>query len=212
MKYTLITIAVLITNIANAEIKLSWEAKDPKNVEWTRITTKAIEKNLSALDKAEDTEFFCSGYKTMEQDQKVWFWSELISSIAFYESGWSPASELTEASLGTDTVTGMIVVSQGLLQLSYGDTKWAKWCNFDWELDKNDTENPTILRPKNNLECGIGILSNQINKWGRITLQKHAYWSVLKWKHKYNKLDGISRMIKQRIPACREKIKVVLKN
>lgn len=210
MKYTLIVIAMLITNLANAEIKLSWESRDPKNREWTKITLQAVEKHLSSLDKADDTEFFCSGYKEMQDDQKIWFWSELVSAMAFYESGWNPNVELSEISLGLDPVTNLVVTSQGLLQLSYGDTKWAKWCQFDWESDKDGAENPTILRPKNNLECGIGILSNQINKWGKITLQKHAYWSVLKWKHKHNRLDGISKMIKNRIPSCREKTNIVV--
>ena len=202
MKYTVLVIAMLITKTVTAEPVLSWETKDIKNREWTRITLAAVEKQFNKLDKAEDIEQFCPQYKTLDKEKKITVWGELISAMAFYESGWRTNVELTEISLGTDQVTGMVVTSQGLLQLSYGDTKWATWCEFDWEADKKNVDNPTILRAKNNLECGIAILANQVSKHKLITLSgKHAYWSVLKKDSKWKKIDGISKMVK-RLSYC----------
>jgi hypothetical protein len=202
MKYTVLVIAMLITKTVTAEPLLSWETKNSKNIEWTKITLETAERYFSKLDKVEDMEQFCPQYKNLDKEKKILVWGELISAMAFYESGWRTNVELTEISLGTDSVTGMVVASQGLLQLSYGDTKWAKWCDFDWEADKKNPEDPTILRAKNNLECGIGILANQVNKHKQITLSgKHAYWSVLKKDSKWKKIDGIAKMVKK-LPYC----------
>ena len=202
MKYTIFAILMLTTKMVFAEPVLSWESRDSKNHEWTRITLATVEKHFEKLDKVEDMEQFCPKYKELEKDKKVVVWGELISAMAFYESGWRTNVELTEISLGTDSITGLVVQSQGLLQLSYGDTKWAKWCEFDWEADKKNSDSPTILRPKNNLECGIGILANQVSRWNKIVLEgKHAYWSVLKRDSRWKKIDGIGKMVK-RLQYC----------
>jgi hypothetical protein len=54
--------------------------------------------------------------------------------------------------------------SEGLLQLAYADQK-RYGCDFNWQVDRalkaNDPAK-TILQPKNNLECGVKILFNQI--------------------------------------------------
>lgn len=197
---------MLMTKYAYAEINLSWETKHPTNATWTKITVAAIEKHFQKLNLAEDTELFCPEYTFLKDETKKLFWSEFVSSMAFYESGWNPYSQLTEISLGKDSVTGKIVTSEGLLQLSYGDTKWAKWCNFNWEEDnKNNPTVTTILNPKNNLECGIGILANQIKKHHKIVIEKRAYWSILKINHKFQKIDQIRKMVTARIPECTAK-------
>ena len=193
----------LTTNIAYATPKLSWETKNPKNSEWTAITLAAVEKRFEQLDKAGDVETFCPNYKGLTKEQKINAWGEIFSGISFVESGWRTIAELTELSLGTDSVTNLPVVSSGLLQLSYGDTKWAKWCDFRWDEDKkNGFENPTILRAKNNLECGIGIMANQIDKRNNIVLKKGAYWSVLREGGKYCKVSKIAGMVQKSFPAC----------
>lgn len=203
MKYTVLVIVMLITNLVKAEPVLSWEVKSKEAKEWTRITVTEVEKKLKKLDLAEDAELFCPNYVALSQETKIHFWAEFVSAMAFFESGWNKYSQLTEISLGIDSVTGKTVVSEGLLQLSYGDTKWAKWCNFNWEEDsKNNPTETTILNPKNNLECGIGILANQISKHHKIVLEKRAYWSILKIKHRFQRIDPMRKMIVARIPDC----------
>ena len=55
MKHALIFLATLglFLDVAQAETKLSWESKNPKNAEWTKITLGAVEKHFEKLDKAE---------------------------------------------------------------------------------------------------------------------------------------------------------------
>ncbi|MBM3682615.1 MAG: hypothetical protein FJW84_04090 [Actinobacteria bacterium] len=203
MKYTILIIGLLMANIGNAEIKLGWESKGQKTNEWTRVTVESVNRHFQKLNVAEDTELFCPEYTFLPDETKKHFWAEFVSSMAFYESGWNPMSQLTEISLGTDSVTGRVVTSEGLLQLSYGDIKWATWCHFDWESDnKNNPVVTTILDPKNNLECGIGILANQIRKHHRIVLEKRAYWSILKVKHRFERIDPMRKMITSRMSQC----------
>ena len=199
--FTLILVAA-----TTAQIKLSWETTNPKASEWTTITLAAVEKHLNKLNEAQDVQAFCPAYSKIDFQQRIHFWGELISTLAFYESGWHPNAQLTEAPLGIDSVTGKTVVSEGLLQLSYGDTRWAKWCAFDWEADKNDrgTRPTTILDPKANLECGIGILARQINKRKAIVLgDKRAYWSTLKEGHDNNRIERIKKVLLSRLQFCK---------
>jgi len=203
MKYTLFIMLLLTAKLTNAEVKLGWEDKNPKNIEWTKITMAAVDRHFQNLDAALDAELFCPEYTFLDVPTKKHFWGEFISAMAFFESGWSSVSQLTEVTLGNDSVTGKTVTSEGLLQLSYGDIKWAKWCRFDWEKDQEN--NPlitSILNPKNNLECGIGILANQIRKQHKIVLEKKAYWSILKINHKFQRIDKMRDMIVGRIPTC----------
>lgn len=184
--------------------KLSWETKNPDNKAWTQIVLDKVDEQFPKLDLAEDVEQMCPNYKNLEREDKKWVWGELISSMAFYESGWNPTAQLEEPPLGIDTVTGVTVMSEGLLQMGYGDTVWAPFCRFDWEKDKKlpaKSPKKTVMKPKNNLECGIQILANQINKHKKIFVGKGAYWSVIKTNSKYQKLKEIKSRVKA-IPQC----------
>jgi hypothetical protein len=75
-----------------------------------------------------------------------------------------------------------MVRSEGLLQLTYEDQK-RYGCDFDWEHDKQlkpDDPDKTILQPKNNLECGVKILDNQIIDQHKRLLSSTSYWSTLR--------------------------------
>jgi hypothetical protein len=68
------------------------------------------------------------------------------------------------------------------LQLTYQDQK-RYGCDFDWQHDKTLPANDpgkTILQPKNNLECGVKILDNQIIKQKKPLLSPSGYWSTLR--------------------------------
>jgi hypothetical protein len=78
-------------------------------------------------------------------------------------------------------VTSKIVRSEGLLQLSYWDQQ-RYGCDFDWQRDrtlKPDDPSKTILQPKNNLECGIKILQNQIIDQHKPLISRKSYWAPL---------------------------------
>jgi len=189
--------------LALAQPQLSWEEQHPERSEWTAATLAAVQKHYKDLDSVSDMEQFCPNYHKLDRDQRVNVWGELFSLLAFYESGWNPHADYTEITLGIDRVTGQRVVSSGLLQLSYGDKLWAKWCPFDWEGDLTIKSFATsIHNPKNNLQCGIGIMARQIRKTGKITLDKGVYWAALRSGSERAKVGSIATKLQGALKFC----------
>jgi hypothetical protein len=191
---------------------LSWEKSHPERKAWSDFVFSLIEVDLfSAFDGAKDATRVCPKYAALTKGQKIYVWSELISAVSYFESGWSPTSRMVETTMGTDPVTGKQVASEGLLQLSYQDVpnygvllKYPA-CKIDWQKDKAlaiSDPKKTIFDPAINLECGLRILANQIQKKGNVILSSGVYWSVLKDGGKYSKVDSIISMI-QKTNLCR---------
>ena len=110
--------------------------------------------------------------------------------------------------MGEDPVTGQQVHSEGLLQLSYQDGRSWDFCKFDWGKDQHlspTDPRKSIFDPYINLTCGLGILSRQIRRHGRIVLGKGAYWAVIKSTNKRNRIAEI-RQIVQGLPFCAQTI------
>lgn len=185
-----------------ADYPLLWEASRKDSLPWTSHTFAIVEQEANTfLRGTEDVESFCPRYNTLTNRQRVNFWGVLISAVAKYESGFSPVSRMLETTLGKDSVTGLPVYSEGLLQLSYQDIKWASYCEFDWTTDRrlpaNDPQK-TILDPYKNLTCGIKILAKQIAKRGVIAAKSgQNYWSTLIPGGKYTKLSQIQALTKK---------------
>ncbi len=184
----------------------SWEKGHPERSTWSSYIDSLIRNDLlKEFDKASDAKTFCSRYDKLSEDQKSAFWTELISAIAFYESGWNSSSRYREP-LGLDPVTKQNVYSEGLLQLSYQDRLNHPYCKFEWGRDKDmkpDDPGKSILQPITNLDCGIRILGNQIMKKGRVIISKGAYWAVIKEGGSHQKVKEITEMTGV-IPFCRE--------
>ncbi len=181
-------------------VKISWE-KYPENRPWSIYVYDLIDAELfEQFNKALDNKRFCPKFDSLKRDEKLTFWTELISAISYFESGWSPVSRMKETTMGTDPITQRPVYSEGLLQLSYQDIQWAPYCRFDWELDKSKADKDpkkTILDPFKNLDCGVRILANQISKRSAIILNSGVYWSVLKEGGKYQQIEKIISMTKK---------------
>jgi hypothetical protein len=80
-----------------------------------------------------------------------------------------------------DQVTGVQGRTEGLLQLAYEDQK-RYGCDFNWEADRRlaaGDPSRTILQPKNNLECGIRILDQELIQQHKPLLSRTQYWSTL---------------------------------
>lgn len=115
----------------------------------------------------------CPGYSKMAD--KGWFWSSWFEAIASVESDFNRTVIFYESGISDkDSVTGLNNVSEGLLQVSYGDSE----CKgiFDFGSDKTSflddyahaklipnqdylSKHPEqiILNPYLNLKCGIAI-------------------------------------------------------
>lgn len=184
-------------------LTLSWETNHSERKPWTTALVEAVEQHYKELDTAQDMGQFCPNYYKLDRDQRVQIWSELFVQVAYWESGWNPHSDYTEHTLGIDRVTGQPVVSSGLLQLSYGDTLWAKWCPFNWDADKKINSFQTSIHdPKNNLGCGVGIMARQVRKTGRITLDKGVYWSTLRAGSHRAKIGDVATKLQGTLKFC----------
>lgn len=186
---------------------LSWEAARSEGKLWSTYAFKVIrEEAFADLDRAMDVDIFCPNYDSLSKDQRINFWGGLFSGMARFESNYSPVSRYHEDTMGTDPVTKLPVYSEGLLQLSYQDVQWAKYCEFDWSQDKllSPTDpKKSILDPYKNLRCGIKILAAQVKRTREIVLSSGAYWSVIKEGSRYQKIDQIAA-ITQKLSFCRK--------
>ena len=184
---------------------LSWEStKNPERKQWSEITLKVVEQYFQDLDQAQDATRFCARYPRLSREERINFWGQLISAMSYYESGWSPTTRFKESGLGIDPITGNTVYSEGLLQLSYQDQRWAPWCEFRWDLDRHlspTDPRKTIFDPRINLSCGIGILARQIRRTGQIVLTHGVYWAVLREGGRFQKINEIAALV-QRAGYC----------
>ena len=182
---------------------LAWESKSANSSSWSNTVYKVIqieEPQMLGQNVADDVEIFCPKYRSLNDNQRLNFWGQLLAGMSKFESGWNPASYYVETTMGTDPVTGRQVASEGLLQLSYQDQKsYNLNCGFDWSIDtkfSNTDIHKTIFDPHKNLRCGIKILAKQLTRQRAISTTTGVYWAVLKTNGKYTKVPEIAAITK----------------
>jgi hypothetical protein len=169
------------TPIDAKKAELGGKTWDPA---WDQIVEKAIPPEMLSSRVPQDVRKFCPRFYNMSDTDKRVFWAYFFQALAGAEAGLKPTTRVrhTEPEVAkTDDVTGRAVRSEGLLQLTYADQKRYS-CDFDWGKDrllKSDDPAKTILQPKNNLECGVKILDNQIITQRKGLLSHSSYWSTL---------------------------------
>lgn len=188
---------------------LAWEKTVPNSSSWSNYIYKVIlseEPQMFDVNSANDVELFCPKYRQLDETERLNFWGQLFAAMSFHESRWDPIARMIESTMGIDPITGRQVASEGLLQMSYQDVpNYGNVCEFNWELDKHlEVKNPnrTILDPFKNLRCGIKIMAKQISRYNRIAIRSGAYWAVIIPGGRYNKINEISKMVKQ-LSFCR---------
>jgi hypothetical protein len=128
---------------------------------------------------------FCPRFDAIGEADKRAFWAYFFQALAGAEGGLKPTAHVRHSEPAMevkDQVTGAQGRTEGLLQLAYEDEK-RYGCDFDWEADRRlKAGDParTILQPKNNLECGIKILDQQIIAQHKPLLSRSGYWSTLR--------------------------------
>lgn len=144
---------------------------------WLPEYTAYIKANVPSGLLAYPPESVCPKYTQLSDDAKRQFWADWLESTASPESGFNRLDMFYEAGISSlDSTTGLHNVSEGLLQVSYGDSE----CKgiFDYASDKaaflddyaraklrpnEDTESQhperSILDPDKNLHCGLSILN-----------------------------------------------------
>lgn len=184
---------------------LLWESSRSGSKLWSDFVFQLIKSEAKPLLEARDFDLFCPKYHFLSEEQKVNVAGMLVSAMVKFESGFSPTSRFLESTMGMDSVTGLPVYSEGLMQLSYQDTKGWPFCAFDWNKDKKlSASDPrkTILDPYKNLDCGIRILARQIERKGFIVIDSGAYWSVIKSGSSHEKITEIADLV-SRLEFCR---------
>jgi hypothetical protein len=169
------------TPIDKKKAELGGKTWDP---EWDAIVEKAIPPEMLSRQVPRDVQRFCPRFYDMTDVDKRAFWAYFFQALAGAEAGLDPKTRAhhTEPAVSVpDEVTGLSGRTEGLLQLTYADQK-RYGCDFDWKADRTLKPNDparTILQPKNNLECGVKILANQIIVQRRPLLYRAGYWSTL---------------------------------
>ncbi|RZU42012.1 hypothetical protein [Edaphobacter modestus] len=170
------------TPIHTERIELGGETWDP---EWDKIVELALPPAMLTRQVPRDVQRFCPRFYEMAEVDKRAFWAYFFQALAGAEAGLDPTTRVrhTEPEVAViDKVSGRAVRSEGLLQLTYEDQR-RYGCDFDWDHDKtmkHDDPDKTILQPKNNLECGVKILENQIIDQHKPLLSNSGYWSTLR--------------------------------
>ncbi len=170
------------TPITEKKAELGGTTWDPG---WDGIVESALPASMLGREVPRDVRRFCPRFYEMPEADKRAFWAYLFQALAGAEAGLDPKTRVrhTEPAVAVkDRVTGRAVRSEGLLQLTYAD-KERYGCDFDWESDRKLPANDpskTILQPKNNLECGVKILTRQIIEARKPLLSNSGYWSTLR--------------------------------
>lgn len=170
------------TPILTKRVELGGETWDPS---WDKIVELALPPEMLSHQVPHDVRRFCPRFYQLGEADKRAFWAYFFQALAGAEAGLDPTTRVrhTDPEVAVvDKVSHRMVRSEGLLQLTYEDQKRYD-CDFDWEHDKQlkpDDPDKTILQPKNNLECGVKILDNQIIKHHKRLLSSTSYWSTLR--------------------------------
>jgi hypothetical protein len=169
------------TPIDAKKAELGGKTWDPA---WDKIVEQAVPADMLSSQVPRDVRRFCPRFYTMSETDKRVFWAYFFQALAGAEAGLNPTTRVrhTEPEVAkVDAVSHKAVRSEGLLQLTYEDQKRYN-CDFDWTKDrelKSDDPAKTILQPKNNLQCGVNILENQIITQKRGLISSKSYWSTL---------------------------------
>ncbi len=153
--------------------------------EWDATIEKALPADLLDPKMGRTVQQFCPRFRSMSEPDRRAFWAYFFQALSGAEAGLKPTSDVrhTEPQVAvTDRVSHRMVRSEGLLQLTYEDSK-RYGCDFDWDADRHLEEhdpNKTILQPENNLLCGVNILENQLVVHRKPLITKSSYWSTLR--------------------------------
>ena len=156
----------------------------PWNPQWDQIIEKALPPEMLSSQVPPGVRRFCPRFYELGETDKRTFWAYFFQALAGAEAGLNPNTSVrhTEPEVAKhDEVSGRAMRSEGLLQLAYADQK-RYGCDFNWQVDRTLKANDpakTILQPKNNLECGVKILVNQIIVQHKPLLTRSGYWSTL---------------------------------
>ncbi len=168
-----------------AEEKADLGDEETWRPEWDGMIEKALPTTLLEPKMGKAVRKFCPRFRSMSEPDRRAFWAYFFQALSGAEAGLKPTSDVQHHNpqvAVTDQVSRRPVRSEGLLQLTYEDSK-RYGCDFDWNADRHLPEHDpdkTILQPENNLLCGVNILENQLVVHKKPLVTKSSYWSTLR--------------------------------
>jgi hypothetical protein len=204
-----------------AGVVAEWD-KIPEGPKWTAIVVKALGElggPMLALKELKDQKDFCPNYPSLNMNQKIQFYTMLVSTMAKFESGFNTKSAVHECRktcvyskcvkveglgycmAGGDPADGGVITSRGLLQMSYRSA-------VDFNCGPKSAEQ--MHDPEMNLRCGVRVLNYFISRDKRIGDDADLnhfgggkYWAVLRQSKGYNKnsRDAIASRTRS-LPFC----------
>jgi hypothetical protein len=170
------------TPIAEKKAELGSNTWDPQ---WDAAIEQAIPVDMLSPVAAKAVKSYCPRFETESEQDKRAFWAYFFQALSGAEAGLVPDIDVRHAKPGaarTDPVSKRAVRQEGLMQLTYEDTK-RYGCDFDWQHDRTLPEKDpsrSILQPSRNLACGIRIVENQIITQQKPLIVRSSYWSTLR--------------------------------
>ncbi len=155
------------------------------NPDWDKIVEKSLPPELLSPRRERQVKSLCPRFSRMSDPDRRAFWAYFFQALAGAEAGLKPTADVRHADPEVaviDPVTHRVTRQEGLLQLKYFDSQ-RYGCDFDWDKDKELPEHDpekTILQPRNNLECGVRILTNQLAVEHKPLLSDSSYWVTLR--------------------------------
>lgn len=152
--------------------------------QWDVLVERALPRAMLRADVAPRVRSYCPRFAEETRTQRRQFWAYVFQAIAAAEAGLNPTSDVHHLEPAVDVidpVTHLPSRQEGLLQLKYEDAK-RYGCDFDWQRDRKlPVKDPrrTILRPANNLLCGVKIMDNQVVTLHKPLLSPTSYWATL---------------------------------
>jgi len=169
------------TPIDEKKQELGGNTWDPQ---WDVVVEKDLPPEMLSPQAARAVASYCPRFAQEPEADKRAFWAYTFQALAGAEAGLNPTSDVhhTDPAVNTiDVVSKHPVRQEGLLQLTYEEAQRYN-CDFDYAHDKTLPEkdpNRTILRPEQNLACGIKIMRHQIIDENKPLIVRSSYWSTL---------------------------------
>jgi hypothetical protein len=152
--------------------------------QWDAMVEKALPADMLSEQAAPAVRLYCPKFAEETDAQRREFWAYMFQAIAAAEAGLNPTSDVHHLQAAVNTIdpeTHRPARQEGLLQLKYEDAE-RYGCDFDWQRDRTlpvkDPER-SILRPENNLGCGVKIMENQIVTLRKPLVTRTSYWATL---------------------------------
>jgi len=168
-----------------AEQKAVLRDDDTWQPEWDATIEKALPDELISPKMGHKVAQFCPRYGSISEPDRRAFWAYFFQALAGAEAGLQATADVQHTDPQVAVVDGVshrMVRAQGLLQLTYEDSR-RYGCDFDWKADKHlppHDPRKTILQPDNNLLCGVSILANQLVEHKKPLMSVTSYWSTLR--------------------------------